>query len=150
MRQPKIIYLWNSCAFSFLAERFQPQWLELSQELGKAEYRSTSANDVFWSKKMPSAQLPRLHVAAKRQSGCKSCTIVFIQWSRTRLDVLAICQVRKAMEQRKHRNGSGRNQSRPMQAYPLRLSSVLKLRGLALKQYHQEHRASSGFGMCQS
>lgn len=50
----------------------------------------------------------------------------------------------------KHPNGSGRSQSRPMQAYPLRLSSVLKLRGLALKQYHQEHRARSGSGMCQS
>jgi len=49
-----------------------------------------------------------------------------------------------------HPNGSGRSQSRPMQAYSLRLSSVLKLRGLALKQYHQEHRASSGSGMCQS
>lgn len=49
----------------------------------------------------------------------------------------------------KHPNGSGRSQTRPMQAYPLRLS-VLKLRGLALKQYHQEHRASSGSGMCQS
>lgn len=45
-----MIYLRNfTCAFLFLAGRFQPQWLELSQELGKAEFGSTSANDVFWS-----------------------------------------------------------------------------------------------------
>lgn len=45
-----MIYLWNfTCAFLFLAGGFQPQWLELSQELGKAEFGSTSANDVFWS-----------------------------------------------------------------------------------------------------
>lgn len=96
---PKLSTFGISCAFLFSAGRLQPQWLELSQELGKAQYGSTSANDVFWSKKMSSAPLPRLHVAAKRQFGCKSCTIVFIQWSRTRLDVLATCQAKKATGQ---------------------------------------------------
>lgn len=50
----------------------------------------------------------------------------------------------------KHPTGSGKSQPKPMQAYLLMLSSVLLLRGLALQQYHQEHGASLGSGMCQN
>lgn len=96
MRQPKMIYLWNfTCAFLFLAGRLQPQWLELSQEPGKAEYGSTSANDVLWSERCHQLNYPD----CKKTIWLQELHTVFTQWSRTRLDVLATCQAGKAMEQ---------------------------------------------------
>lgn len=97
--------------------------------------------------KIPSAQLSRPCAAAKRQSGSGSCTIAFVQWRRSSLPAKL---GRPRSSDTMHPNGSGRSQCRPVQAYPLRLSSILKLRGVALKQYYQEHRDSSGSGMCQS
>lgn len=97
--------------------------------------------------KIPSAQLSRPCAAAKRQSGSGSCTTAFAQWRRS---LLPAKLGRPRSSDAMHPNGSGRSQCRPMQAYPLRLSSILKLWGFALKRYPQEHRASSGSGMCQN
>lgn len=140
-----MIYLWNfTCAFLFLAGGFQPQWLELSQELGKAEFGSTSANDVFWSGICHQLNYPDCMWLQKENLAARAAQLS--SYSGAGPGLMPGWEGHGA----KHPNGSGRSQSRPMQTYPLRLSSVLKLRGLALKQYHPEHRASSGFGMCQS